>query len=55
LRASQSSIAFVRPGTGALAVISLIVGHTLFVSVILMLVAFRTRSWGKRLEELGVR
>lgn len=48
-------IAFVRPGAGALTVISLIAIYALFVGVILMLVAFRVRGWGKKLEKLGAR
>lgn len=48
-------IAFVRPGAGALAVISLIAGYALFVGVILMILAFRMRGWGKKLEKLGAR
>jgi uncharacterized membrane protein HdeD (DUF308 family) len=48
-------IAFVRPGAGALAVISLIAIYALFVGVILILLAFRVRGWGKKLEKLGAR
>jgi hypothetical protein len=36
-------------------VISLIVSHALVVGVILMLLAFRMRGSGKRLEQLGAR
>jgi uncharacterized membrane protein HdeD (DUF308 family) len=48
-------IAFVRPGAGALAVISLIAIYAIFVGVILILLAFRVRGWGKKLEKLGAR
>lgn len=48
-------IAFVRPGAGALAVISLIAIYALFVGAILILLAFRVRGWGKKLEKLGAR
>jgi uncharacterized membrane protein HdeD (DUF308 family) len=48
-------IAFARPGAGALAVISLIAIYALFVGGILMLLAFRMRRWGKKLEKLGAR
>jgi uncharacterized membrane protein HdeD (DUF308 family) len=48
-------IAFVRSGDGALAVISLIAIYALFVGVILMLLAFRMRGWGKQPEKLGAR
>jgi uncharacterized membrane protein HdeD (DUF308 family) len=48
-------IAFVRPGAGALAVVSLIAIYALFVGTILIILAFRVRGWGKKLEELGAR
>jgi uncharacterized membrane protein HdeD (DUF308 family) len=44
-------IAFVRPGAGALAVISLIAIYAIFVGSILIVLAFRIRRWGKKLEE----
>jgi uncharacterized membrane protein HdeD (DUF308 family) len=48
-------IAFVRPGAGALAVISLIAIYAVFVGAILIILAFRMRRWGKKLEKLGAR
>jgi uncharacterized membrane protein HdeD (DUF308 family) len=48
-------IAFARPGAGALAVISLIAIYAIFVGAILIVLAFRMRRWGKKLEKLGAR
>ena len=48
-------IAFVRPGAGALAVISLIAIYAIFVGMTLIFLAFRMRGWGKKLEKLGAR
>jgi uncharacterized membrane protein HdeD (DUF308 family) len=48
-------IAFFRPGAGALAVVSLIAIYAIVVGVILVFLAFRVRSWSKRLGELGAR
>jgi uncharacterized membrane protein HdeD (DUF308 family) len=48
-------IAFIRPGAGALAVISLIAIYAIFVGGILIFLAFRMRRWGKKLEKLGAR
>jgi uncharacterized membrane protein HdeD (DUF308 family) len=48
-------IAFVRPSVGALAVISLIAIYALFVGMILILLAFQLRSWGKKLEKTETR
>jgi hypothetical protein len=36
-------------------VISLIAIYALFVGAILIILAFRLRGWGKKLEELGAR
>jgi uncharacterized membrane protein HdeD (DUF308 family) len=48
-------VAIARPGAGALAVVSLIAIYALFVGAILMVLAFRMRRWGKKLEKLGAR
>ena len=48
-------IAFVRPGAGALAAISLIAIYALFVGLILIVLAFRMRRWSKKLKKLGAR
>jgi uncharacterized membrane protein HdeD (DUF308 family) len=48
-------IAFVRPGAGALAVISLIAIYALFVGLIMIVLAFRMRRWSKKLKKLGAR
>ena len=48
-------IAFVRPSVGALAVISLIAIYALLVGMILILLAFQMRRWGKKLEKLESR
>jgi len=48
-------IAFVRPGAGALAVITLIASYAIFIGVILIILAFRMRGWGKELDKVGAR
>ena len=47
--------AFFWPSAGALAIIWVIAIYAIIVGVILLVLAFRVRSWGKRLEQLGMR
>jgi uncharacterized membrane protein HdeD (DUF308 family) len=48
-------IAFVLSGAGAQAVIWLIAIYAFFVGLVLMLLAFQMRGWGKKPEKLGAR
>ena len=40
--------AFIRSGDGPLAVIALVANHALFVGMVLLLLAFRVRGWGRK-------